>query len=173
MATKSTKRKAPRATPRENTKSVARTKKAPVDDGLSRAQIEAANAAGPGAVADLIRGGARKGAKAKVPAKGKATKTAATPETSTKVSAPAKSTTAPRERDQRLPKAGTVLTRVFGGKEIKVEVLDAGFRYDGRTWRSLSAIATAVSGTSWNGFLAFGLQTRTAKPAPATTAEAK
>lgn len=67
-----------------------------------------------------------------------------------------------RERDPRLPKPGAILTRTFQGKEIKVEVLDAGFRYDGKTWRSLSGIAKAVSGTPWNGYLFFGLQKRPA-----------
>lgn len=66
----------------------------------------------------------------------------------------------PRPRDPRLPRPGGVLTRTFQNKEVKVEVLDAGFRYDGKVWRSLSAIAKAVSGTSWNGFLFFGIQTR-------------
>lgn len=166
MASKSKTKKAPRATSREGMKSVARTKKAPADDGLSRAQIEAANAAGPGAVADLIRGGsARKSAKSKVPAKGRGTQAAATSE------APAKAATPPRDRDPRLPRPGAILTRTFENKEIKVEVLDAGFRWDGKTWRSLSAIANAVSGTSWNGYLFFNLQTRATKPA--TTAETK
>jgi len=162
MATKSTKKKAPRATARTGMKPVARTKKAPVSDGLSREQIEAANAAGPGAVADLIRGGAKKGAKAKTPAKGKAAKTAAKPD------AHAKAATPPRERDPRLPKAGTVLTREFQEKTVRVEVLDAGFKYDGKTWRSLSAIANEVSGTSWNGYLFFNLQTRATKAAAPT-----
>jgi excisionase family DNA binding protein len=39
------------------------------------------------------------------------------------------------------------------------------FLYDGKTWRSLSAIAKDVSGTSWNGFLFFGIQTRAKAPA--------
>lgn len=68
-----------------------------------------------------------------------------------------------RDRDPRLPKAGAILTRKFKGKEIQVEVLDAGFAYDGKTWRSLSAIAKEVSGTSWNGYLFFGLQKRAKK----------
>jgi len=161
MASKKTK-KAPRATSREGMKPVARTKKVPVNDGLSRAQIEAANAAGPGAVADLIRGGSRKGAKTKGPAKGKVAKTAATP------AVPAKAAKPPRERDPRLPRPGAILTRTFENKEIKVEVLDAGFKYDGKTWRSLSAIANEVSGTSWNGFLFFNLQTRATKAAMPT-----
>jgi len=108
---------------------------------------------------------AKKAAPKKVvttPAKGKAKKVPPTP-----------ATTEPRTRDPRLPRAGGILTRTLNGKEIKVEVLDAGFRHDGKTWRSLSAIANAVSGTSWNGFLFFNLQTRGAKAAAATTAEAK
>ena len=157
MATKKTK-KAPKATPRVGTKPTPKgTKKAPVDDGLSRAEIERANAAGPGAVATLIRG-ATKGGKAKPPAKGNTSSPAPTPAASAKGEAP-------RPRDPRLPKAGTVLTRVFNGKEIKVTVLDRGFEYDGETWRSLSAIAKAVTGTSWNGFLFMGLQSRATKPA--------
>lgn len=91
--------------------------------------------------------------KAKAPAKPKT----ATPD------APTKAATPPRERDPRLPKPGGVLTRTFQGKEIKVQVLDAGFLFDGKTWRSLSAIAKEVSGTSWNGFLFFGIQTRAKK----------
>jgi hypothetical protein len=94
---------------------------------------------------------------AKTPAKAKVP---ATPKTPAKVSEP-------RPRDPRLPAPGTTLARTFNGKEIKVEVLDAGFKFDGKTWRSLSAIARSVSGTSWNGFLFFNLQTRAAKPAPA------
>lgn len=164
MTTKTAKKKAPRAAGREGMKPAARTKKAPVADGLTRSQIEAANAAGPGAVADLIRGGARKTAKATPAAKAKTAKTA------TATEAPAKAAASPRERDPRLPAPGTTLTRTFQEEEIKVEVLDVGFRYDGKTWRSLSAIAREVSGTSWNGFLFFGIQKRPAKAARAAKA---
>ena len=99
---------------------------------------------------------------AKPAPKGKAT-AKATP-------APAKAAPPTRERDPRLPRPGGVLSRTFQGKEIKVQVLDAGFGYEGKTWRSLSAIAKAVSGTSWNGFLFFGLQTRAKQPTDAAPA---
>ena len=162
MATKKTTKKAAKATPRVGTKPAPKgAKKAPADDGLSRAEIERANAAGPGAVAELIRGATKSG-KAKPPAKGKTSSAAPTP------AAPAKDAT-PRPRDPRLPRPGTVLTRTFNGKEIKVEVLDAGFRYDGDVWRSLSAIARKVSGTPWNGYLFFHLLKRAGKPAPTPT----
>lgn len=65
------------------------------------------------------------------------------------VEAPAK------KRDVRLPPAGTVLTRAFGGREHAVTVLERGFEYDGRTYDSLSAVARAIAGTRWNGFVFF------------------
>ena len=34
---------------------------------------------------------------------------------------------------------------------------DGGFEYDGRHWRSLTAIAKAITGTHWNGYRFFGL----------------
>jgi hypothetical protein len=38
-----------------------------------------------------------------------------------------------------------------------VKVLDNGFDYDGRLYRSLSAIAQEITGTKWNGYLFFGI----------------
>jgi hypothetical protein len=38
-----------------------------------------------------------------------------------------------------------------------VEVLPKGFRYEDRHYRSLSAIAVAITGTRWNGLAFFGL----------------
>jgi Protein of unknown function (DUF2924) len=61
------------------------------------------------------------------------------------------------ERDPRLPAVGIVLTRSYQGRTITVTVLEDGFQCDGRTYRSLSAIAHHVTGTRWNGLLFFGL----------------
>jgi hypothetical protein len=65
---------------------------------------------------------------------------------------------APLRRDIRLPKSGDVLSRYYKGREITVRVLESGFEYDGRHFRSLSAIAQAVTGAHWNGLLFFGLR---------------
>ncbi len=59
----------------------------------------------------------------------------------------------------RLPIPGTVLTRKYRGKQVEVKVLPAGFEYDGQAYRSLSAVAKAVTGSHWNGHLFFGLTT--------------
>jgi DUF2924 family protein len=64
------------------------------------------------------------------------------------------------QRDYRLPKPGTLLMRRFGGQEILVKVLDRGFEYQSRQYRSLSAIAREATGTRWNGLLFFGLTER-------------
>lgn len=60
-------------------------------------------------------------------------------------------------RDSRLPLAGTLLTREFRGCMHVVRVLDEGFEFEGRLYKSLSKIATEIAGTRWNGFTFFGL----------------
>ena len=52
---------------------------------------------------------------------------------------------------------GTRLVREWNGRTYTVEVTDDGFQWNGRTWRSLSAVAAAISGTRWSGPRFFGL----------------
>ena len=66
-------------------------------------------------------------------------------------------------RDPRLPKSGTVLSRPYRGHDIRVTALDKGFEWQGRPYRSLSAIAREVTGQRWNGLLFFGLTKRDRK----------
>lgn len=58
-------------------------------------------------------------------------------------------------RDSRLPAPGTVLVREFGGKRHEVTVRARDFDYEGKSYRSLSAVARAITGTAWNGFKFF------------------
>ena len=60
--------------------------------------------------------------------------------------------------DDHRPIAGTVLIREWQGVEHRVTVRDADFEYQGRPYRSLSAVARAITGTRWNGPLFFGLR---------------
>lgn len=53
---------------------------------------------------------------------------------------------------------GSVLHREWQGKAYEVEVVDSGFRWNGQTHASLSAVATAITGTRWNGPRFFGLR---------------
>lgn len=66
-------------------------------------------------------------------------------------------------RDCRLPTAGSILRREHDGVVHRVKVLERGFVYQGAQYRSLSAVAKAITGTTWNGFLWFGLVERAPK----------
>jgi hypothetical protein len=63
-----------------------------------------------------------------------------------------------RIRADSRPLAGTRLLREYGGVEHAVTVLADGFEWEGRPYRSLSAIARAITGTRWNGWTFFGLK---------------
>ena len=61
-------------------------------------------------------------------------------------------------RDRRLPQPGTLLSRTYRGRDLVVEVLEEGFVFEERRYRSLSAIAREITGSHWNGFVFFGLK---------------
>ena len=63
-----------------------------------------------------------------------------------------------RRADHDRPIAGTRLIREYQGVEHCVTVRDDGFEYQGRPYKSLSAIARAITGTQWNGRVFFGLK---------------
>ena len=57
-------------------------------------------------------------------------------------------------------KPGTRLIREWQGRTHEVIVLEHGFKWNGATYRSLSAIARAITGTQWNGHVFFGLKSK-------------
>jgi len=57
--------------------------------------------------------------------------------------------------DPRLPMPGTVLTRDYKGQTLHVEVLAEGFAHAGQVYKSLSAVARAITGAHCNGFWFF------------------
>ena len=63
--------------------------------------------------------------------------------------------TVPFTADDRLPPPGSVISRPYRGLVIQVRVLDDGFEHDGVRYRSLSAVAKAVTGSHCNGYLFF------------------
>jgi DUF2924 family protein len=65
--------------------------------------------------------------------------------------------------DARL-RPGTVLTRRYKGRTLQVEVLEHGFAWEGQTYRSLSALAKAVTGSHCSGHFFFGLAEKGPKP---------
>jgi hypothetical protein len=62
--------------------------------------------------------------------------------------------------DSALPAGnGQRLVREWNGVEHTVDVTEAGYLWNGKTWRSLSAIAKEITGTKWSGPRFFGVQT--------------
>ena len=60
--------------------------------------------------------------------------------------------------DRDRPITGTRLLREWQGVEYIVTVTADGFEWQGRPYKSLSAIARAITGTRWNGWVFFGLK---------------
>lgn len=58
-------------------------------------------------------------------------------------------------RDRRLPIPGAIIKKEYKGRVHDVKVLENGFEYEGKTYKTLSAVAKAITGAHWNGFLFF------------------
>jgi len=56
------------------------------------------------------------------------------------------------------PSVGSIITREYRGRPHTVAVTAEGFIYDGVTYKSLSKVAHAITGTRWNGPKFFGLR---------------
>jgi hypothetical protein len=65
-----------------------------------------------------------------------------------------------RIRADHRPLAGTRLIREHAGVQHVVTVRADDFEFEGRPYRSLSAIARHITGTRWNGWTFFGLRSR-------------
>ena len=62
------------------------------------------------------------------------------------------------------PISGTRLIREYQGVEHCVTVRDEDYEYQGRPYKSLSAVARAITGTRWNGLVFFGLKNQRGRP---------
>jgi len=66
-------------------------------------------------------------------------------------------------RRQEMPVSGTRLVRNWNGKRYEAIVVPGGFEYEGKKYRSLTAITKAITGTHWNGRAFFGFRNDAAK----------
>ncbi len=65
-----------------------------------------------------------------------------------------------RRRIEDRPIVGTRLIREWKGVAFEVTVRNDHFEYQGRPYKSLTAIARLITGTQWNGHIFFGLRTQ-------------
>jgi hypothetical protein len=59
--------------------------------------------------------------------------------------------------DDRLPLPGTIIARAYKGETLHVKVLPHGFEFEGEVFKSLSAVAKAITGQHCNGYHFFRL----------------
>ena len=59
--------------------------------------------------------------------------------------------------DNRLPPPGSVITREYKGQTLQVMVLAKGFEFEGEVYKSLSAVAKAITGQHCSGYYYFRL----------------
>lgn len=60
----------------------------------------------------------------------------------------------------RRAQAGTILVREWQGTAHRVTMLDDGVSFNGKRYRSLSAVARAITGSHWSGPRFFGLRSQ-------------
>lgn len=60
-------------------------------------------------------------------------------------------------KTRRLLSPGTLIRRAYKGQIIEVKVLEQGFEYQGKVYRSLTAVAEEATGSHWSGRHFFGL----------------
>lgn len=62
-----------------------------------------------------------------------------------------------KERDRRLPAVGTVITKTYHGQTFEIKVLENGFEYQGKTYKSISCVAMEIVKRPISGYVFFGL----------------
>ncbi len=62
-----------------------------------------------------------------------------------------------RPRDNRLPAPGCIITKTYRGKTIEVKVLENGFEYEGKVFKSISRVAMTIVKRQISGYVFFGL----------------
>ena len=62
-----------------------------------------------------------------------------------------------RPHDNRLPAPGSIITKTYRGKTIEVKVLENGFEYEGKVFKSISRVAMIIVKRPISGYVFFGL----------------
>ena len=60
-------------------------------------------------------------------------------------------------RDKRLPIPGSIITKHYKDRVLEIKVLEIGFEFENKYYKTLSSIASHVTGAHWNGYLFFNL----------------
>ena len=62
-----------------------------------------------------------------------------------------------KAHDSRLPAPGSTIIKTYRGKIIEVKVLENGFEYEGKIFKSISRVAMSIVKRQISGYVFFGL----------------
>ena len=64
---------------------------------------------------------------------------------------------ATKPKDLRIPPEGSIIRKTYRGQQIEVKVLENGFEYKGKFYKSISRVAMTITKRQISGYVFFGL----------------
>lgn len=64
---------------------------------------------------------------------------------------------ATKPKDLRIPPVGSIISKTYRGQEVEVKVLEKGFEYKGKVYKSISRVAMTITERQISGYVFFGL----------------
>ena len=62
-----------------------------------------------------------------------------------------------KPKDPRIPPAGSIISKTYRGQQVEVKVLENGFEYEGKVFKSISRVAMTIVKRQISGYVFFGL----------------
>ncbi|WP_458402125.1 DUF2924 domain-containing protein [Candidatus Avelusimicrobium sp.] len=64
---------------------------------------------------------------------------------------------ASKTKDSRIPPIGSIISKTYRGQQVEVKVLESGFEYKGKVYKSISRVAMTITKRQISGYVFFGL----------------
>lgn len=64
---------------------------------------------------------------------------------------------ATKTKDLRIPPIGSIISKTYRGQQVEVKVLENGFEYKGKLYKSISRVAMTITNRQISGYVFFGL----------------
>lgn len=64
---------------------------------------------------------------------------------------------ATKTKDSRIPPVGSIICKTYRGQQLEVKVLETGFEYKGKVYKSISRVAMMITKRQISGYVFFGL----------------
>ncbi len=61
------------------------------------------------------------------------------------------------QADNRIPPVGSIIKKTYKGQPLEIEVMESGFKYQGKIFKSISAVAMYIVQRPISGYVFFGL----------------